>query len=109
MGRWTAPGHPDVETSDEAREVNALLATVAGSHRTIVEYFVTEVLHVQPEPLQHFLLLTSVLGRLTGPLWNTVTQRDDSTHLLETQERAGLFLQTLDAAEQRYRNHPFSR
>lgn len=87
-------------------EVNALLATVAGSHRTIVEYFVTEVLHVQPEPLQHFLLQTSVLGRLTGPLCDTVTQRDDSTHLLETLERAGLFLEPLDEAGQWYRYHP---
>ena len=87
-------------------EVNALLATVAGSHRTIVEYFVAEVLHVQPEPLQHFLLQTSALGRLTGPLCDTVTQRDDSAHLLETLERAGLFLESLDEAGQWYRYHP---
>ncbi len=87
-------------------EVNALLATVAGSHRTIVEYFVAEVLHVQPEPLQHFLLQTSVLGRLTGSLCDTVTQRDESAHLLATLERAGLFLESLDEAGQWYRYHP---
>ncbi len=89
-------------------EVNALLATVAGSHRTIVEYFVAEVLHIQPEPLQRFLLQTSVLGRLTGSLCDTVTQRDESAHLLETLEHAGLFLETLDEAGQWYRYHPFS-
>jgi LuxR family maltose regulon positive regulatory protein len=87
-------------------EINALLATVAGSHRTMVEYFVTEVLNVQPEPLQRFLLQASVLGRLTGPLCDTVTLRDDSAHLLETLERAGLFLESLDEAGQWYRYHP---
>ncbi len=87
-------------------EVNALLTTVAGSHRTMVEYFVAEILHVQPEPLQHFLLQTSVLGRLTGSLCDTVTQRDESAHVLETLERAGLFLEALDEAGQWYRYHP---
>jgi LuxR family transcriptional regulator, maltose regulon positive regulatory protein len=87
-------------------EVTTRLTTVAGSHRTLVEYFVAEVLSVQPEPLQHFLLLTSVLGRLTGSLCDAVTQREESAHLLDQLVRTGLFLEALDEAGQWYRYHP---
>jgi len=90
-------------------EIKRLLATFAGSHRSIVEYFVTELLQNQPEHLQLFLLQTSVLSRLTGSLCDAVTRRDDSAHLLESMERAGLFLEWLEGAgraEAWYRYHP---
>jgi LuxR family maltose regulon positive regulatory protein len=87
-------------------EVEQYLSTFSGSHRHILEFFVTEVLSAQPEALQTFLLQTSVLSRLSGSLCDTVTGRNESRHLLETVERAGLFLQALDSSEQWYRYHP---
>ena len=71
--------------------------------RQLLDYFVSEVLVSQPEPLQLFLLQTSELPRLTGPLCDVVTNRQNSTVLLETLERAGLFLEALDEAEPWYR------
>jgi LuxR family transcriptional regulator, maltose regulon positive regulatory protein len=71
--------------------------------RQLLDYFVSEVLGAQPEPLQLFLLQTSELPRLTGPLCDMVTDRQNSTALLETTERAGLFLEALDEAEPWYR------
>ncbi len=94
-----------------AREVErhvAILDAASGPiqpHHPIVDYFVSEVLHVQPEPLQLFLLRTSVLSRLTGPLCDVVTSRHDSAALLDAMERAGLFLESLDDTGQWYRYH----
>lgn len=76
--------------------------------RVVVEYFVTEVLNAQPKPLQHFLLQTCMLSRLTGSLCDTVTGRQDGAELLRVVERAGLFLESLEGAgqtEQWYRYH----
>ncbi len=86
----------------------AILGTMDGpiqSHHPIVDYFVSEVLHLQPEPLQVFLLQTSVLSRLTGPLCDVVTGRRDSAALLDAMERAGLFLESLDDGGRWYRYH----
>ncbi|GHO90302.1 helix-turn-helix transcriptional regulator [Reticulibacter mediterranei] len=71
----------------------------------LLDYFVSEVLVSQPEALQLFLLQTSGLPRLTGPLCDVVTDRHNSAALLETLERAGLFLEALDEAELCYRYH----
>ncbi len=64
-----------------------------------------EVLRSQSEPLQLFLLQTSVLSRLTGSLCDAVTGSHDSERLLEALERGGLFLESLDEAGRWYRYH----
>ena len=87
------------------QQVEDFLATFAGSHRHLLEFFVTEVLGAQPETTQLFLLQTSMLARLTGSLCDAVTGRDDSELLLEALERANLFLQPLDGAGQWHRYH----
>jgi LuxR family maltose regulon positive regulatory protein len=81
------------------------LDTFTGSHRPVMDYFVADVLSTQPEPLQQFLLETSVLSRLTASLCDAVTGRNDSALILEQLERENLFLVTLDAAQQWYRFH----
>ena len=43
-----------------------------GSHRFVLDYLVEEVLQQQPERVQTFLLHTSILGRLCGPLCDAV-------------------------------------
>ncbi len=87
-------------------EVERILATFSGNHRYIVEFFVTEVLSIQPEPLQTFLLQTSILNRLTGSLCNTVTRNNDSEQLLKAIARTNLFLLPLEGTGQWYRYHP---
>jgi LuxR family transcriptional regulator, maltose regulon positive regulatory protein len=82
----------------------------ASPQRVVVEYLITEVLNAQPKPLQHFLLQTSILSRLTGSLCDTVTGGQDCATLLRVAERAGLFLEALEGAGQEgqwYRYHPF--
>lgn len=82
------------------------LATFNGRHRPILDYFITEVLHTQPAPIQDFLLRTSVLPRLTPALCATVTGCQESARLLEQIERGNLFLEALDEEGEWYRYHP---
>lgn len=82
-----------------------VLANFTGSHRSLQEYFVAEVLSIQPEPLQAFLLQTSVLNRLSSSLCDAIMDRPDSQQLLEALERSNLFLEPLDESGQWYRYH----
>jgi LuxR family maltose regulon positive regulatory protein len=86
-------------------DVQQFLADFSGSHHYLVDYLVEEVLARQPEAVQSFLLQTSILDRLTGPLCDAVTGRTRSDVLLEHLEHANLFLIPLDEHRQWYRYH----
>ena len=83
----------------------AFVAAFTGSHRYVLDYLAEEVLERQDEQLRTFLLETSVLDRLSGPLCNAVTGRGGSQALLEEAERAGLFLIPLDELRGWWRYH----
>ena len=55
------------------------IAAFAGNDRYIVDYLAQEVLQRQPEHIRHFLLQTSILDRLSGPLCDAVTGHDGAT------------------------------
>ena len=86
-------------------DVEAFVASFSGSHRYVLDFLSEEVLNRQPEPLRGFLLETSVLARLSGPLCDAVTGRGDSQRLLEEVERANLFLVPLDEQRRWWRYH----
>ena len=89
----------------DPEEREHFLDTFTGSYRHVLEYLVGDVLNAQPEPVQTFLLQTSGLSRLTAPLCDAVTGRNDSETLLQELERANLFLIPLDGSGQWYRYH----
>ena len=86
-------------------DVSGFIAQFAGNDRYIVDYLVEEVLAQQPDPVREFLLHSAVLDRLTGPLCDAVTGRNDGSHMLTTLERANLFLVALDDRREWYRYH----
>jgi LuxR family maltose regulon positive regulatory protein len=86
-------------------DVGAFVHEFSGSHRFVLDYLTEEVLDRQPEPLRGFLLETSILERLSGPLCAAVTGRADSQQLLEQAERANLFLHPLDEVRGWWRYH----
>ena len=53
-------------------DVASFVRSFTGSHRFVFDYLVEEVLERQPDPIQTFLLQTSILDRLTGPLCDAV-------------------------------------
>ena len=83
----------------------AFIRTFAGDNRHIVDYLMAEVLDGQPPHLRSFLLRTSVLGRLSGPLCDAMLQTSGSASVLEKIERENLFVVPLDMSRHWYRYH----
>lgn len=86
-------------------DVTGFINAFTGSHRFIMDYLTDEVLDRQPESVRDFLLETSILDQLSGPLCEAVTDRTDSQSMLEQLETANLFLIPLDDERGWYRYH----
>ncbi len=86
-------------------DLTAFIAGFAGDDRHIVDYLVGEVLLRQSEHDRNFLLHTSILGRLSGPLCDAVTARGCAQETLERLDRTNLFLLPLDDRRVWYRYH----
>jgi LuxR family maltose regulon positive regulatory protein len=71
----------------------------------VLDYLTEEVLARQPDHVVRFLLETSVLDRLSGPLCDAVTGQTGSQATLERVERANLFLVPLDETRRWWRYH----
>ncbi len=87
------------------RDTAAFVRAFAGSDRYILDYLVEEVLQRQSERVQSFLLRTSILERMSGPLCDAVLEAESSTALLEQLERDNLFVMPLDNRREWYRAH----
>jgi LuxR family maltose regulon positive regulatory protein len=61
--------------ADSASFISDFIAAFTGSHRFVLDYLVEEVLQSQPEDIRSFLLQTSILDRLSGPLCDAVLSR----------------------------------
>src|SRR5690606_33750147 len=72
----------------------------------IMDYLIEEVLRRQPEPDRNFLLHTSILTRLSGPLCDAVAGQSGGNIRLETLQRGNFFLIPLDDRQHWYRYHP---
>jgi len=86
-------------------DVAAFIAGFAGDDRYVVDYLVEEVLQRQPDRVQAFLLQTSILDRLSGPLCDAVTGQGGGKATLEALDRGNLFLVPLDDRRRWYRYH----
>ena len=89
------------------QDVSGFVQSFTGSHRFVLDYLVEEVLQQQPEPIQTFLLHTSILDRLCGQLCEAILH--DATlsgqDILVELERTNLFLIPLDNERRWYRYH----
>lgn len=88
-------------------DAGAFIQSFTGSHRFVMDYLVEEVLHQQPAHVQAFLVRTSILDRLSGPLCDAVLLSPPGTSqaTLAHIERANLFLVPLDDERRWYRYH----
>jgi LuxR family transcriptional regulator, maltose regulon positive regulatory protein len=86
-------------------DVASFIAGFAGDDRYIVDYLVEEVLQRETEQVRSFLLQTSILARLSGPLCDAVTGQGGGQSTLETLHRRNLFLIPLDDRRRWYRYH----
>lgn len=86
-------------------DVPGFIQAFTGSSRFILDYLIEEVFERQSPDVKDFLLKTSALERLSGPLCNQVSERTDSQRMLESLEQANLFIVPLDQSRGWYRYH----
>ena len=87
------------------QDIPGFIQAFTGDHRYIMDYLVEEVLQRQPETTRSFLLQTSILDQLTGPLCDAVTGQADGSARLEALQRGNFFVVPLDDKRQWYRYH----
>ena len=102
---WIAGLQIAVLSMQGRSDKHAFIEAFTGSQRHIMDYLTAEVFQQQSEHIQTFLLQTSILSQLTGPLCNAVTGRSDGQAILEQLEAANLFLVPLDDERRWYRYH----
>ncbi len=86
-------------------DVDRFEHSFSGAHRKITDYLLDSVFRRQTAAVRQFLLKTSILDRLTSPLCDMVTGRQDGQHMIETLENGNLFLFGLDDRRVWYRYH----
>jgi LuxR family transcriptional regulator, maltose regulon positive regulatory protein len=89
------------------KDIAGFIQSFAGSHHFVMDYLIEEVLEQQPESIQVFLLRTSVLDRMCGPICDAVLLDSSipGQATLEYLERANLFIVPLDNERRWYRYH----
>jgi len=119
---WIAGLHLAGLAMRDRSDLPGFVATFTGSNRFVVDFLAEEVFRRQPPQLQSFLLQTSILERMCGPLCDEVVEANGraSRHLdggfatnstvsgqdtLEHLERANLFTVRLDDERRWYRYH----
>ena len=98
---------------DRGNDLSNFVKRFTGSDRYIQDYLTDEVLRQRPKGTGDFLLQTSVLNRMNGPLCDTVrfdltekvTELKDSQAILESLDTANLFIVPLDNERHWYRYH----
>jgi LuxR family transcriptional regulator, maltose regulon positive regulatory protein len=89
------------------QDPTSFITSFTGSHHFVLDYLAEEVLGQQPERVQTFLLRTSILDRLCGPLCDAVLMDPSASGqaTLAYLERANLFIVPLDNERRWYRYH----
>jgi LuxR family maltose regulon positive regulatory protein len=85
------------------KDIPGFISGFTGTQRYIMDYLIEEVLQQQSPEARDFLLKTSVLERLNGPLCDAVTGRYDGQETLISLDKANLFLVPLDESRHWYR------
>lgn len=102
---WASGLHLAALSLQGREDAHAFVEAFTGGHQYIIEYLIEEVLSQQPEPVQRFLLQTSILDRLCGPLCDALTGEQNGAEVLERLQRDNLFTIPLDDERCWYRYH----
>jgi len=102
---WIAGLQLSALTLQNRANRSELVKEFAGDNRFVLDYLLEEVLNCQTDQVQDFLLRTSILTRLNGPLCDALTGDQTGHAMLEQLERANLFLIRLDGRGEWFRYH----
>ena len=89
------------------KDTTSFIRSFTGSHHFLMDYLVEEILQQQSERIQNFLLRTSILNPLCGPLCDAILldSSNSGQETLEYLEQANLFIVPLDNERRWYRYH----
>ena len=102
---WIAGLQMAAITLRKKTDIAGFIRAFSSSNRNMADYLFEEVFSHQTPEIQSFLLETSILERLNPELCNAVTERKDSSQILERIEKSDLFISVLDDESQWYRYH----
>ncbi|HEX2913945.1 MAG TPA: LuxR C-terminal-related transcriptional regulator [Chloroflexia bacterium] len=102
---WAAGLQMAALSLEGCEDVHKFVTSFAGDDRYLVDYLIEEVLERQSSTLQAFLLETSILDRLSGPLCQAVTGQEDAQNTLTRLEQRNIFLIPLDNRRVWFRYH----
>ena len=102
---WAAALQLAAISMQNREDASAFVQSFSGSNRHVLDFLAEEVLERQPEHVRDFLLKTSILDRLSGPLCDALTGASDGQAMLERLERDNLFVVPLDDDRRWYRYH----
>jgi len=104
---WIAGLHLAAVSIQGDSDADRIIQSFTGSHYFVLDYLVEEVLQRQPEAMQSFLLKTSILDRLCGPLCDDIMRDSGGSggETLMELERRNLFIVPLDHERRWYRYH----
>ena len=89
------------------QDTASFIQTFTGSHHFVMDYLLEEVLRRQSNHIQNFLLHTSILDRMCGPLCDALLldKTASGQETLEHLEHLNLFIVPLDNERRWYRYH----
>ncbi len=107
---WIAGLQLAALSMQSCKDVPGFVSAFTGSHHYVMDYLIEEVLRLQPEKVADFLLQTSVLDHMCGPLCESVIsinkeRQVNGQETLEILERMNLFVIPLDDERRWYRYH----
>ena len=107
---WIAGLQLAALTLRDQTDCSSFVQAFTGTDRHVMDYLVEEVLSCQSAEIQEFLIQTSLLHRLSGPLCDAVIGKNgggggESQAILEYLEQANLFVVPLDNQRVWYRYH----
>ncbi|MCX6001818.1 MAG: LuxR C-terminal-related transcriptional regulator [Chloroflexi bacterium] len=107
---WIAGLQLAALSMQSSKDIHGFVSAFTGSHHYVMDYLVEEVLRLQPKMVGDFLMQTSILDHICGPLCESVIDVDpegpvDGQAMLESLERMNLFVIPLDDERRWYRYH----
>ncbi len=107
---WIAGLQLAALSMQSCKDIHGFVSAFTGSHHYVMDYLVEEVLKIQPKEVSTFLVKTSMLDRLCGPLCDAIIEVDKTAPvngqaMLEAMEEMNLFMIPLDDERHWYRYH----
>ena len=109
---WIAGLQMTALSMQNTEDLSSFITAFTGSNHYIFDYLLEEILEQQSLEIRRFLLYTSILDQLTGPLCDALLEGEVESHpthpssvILEQIEHANLFIVALDYEHRWYRYH----